>query len=60
MTTIYNELKRRDLIENEKEYNDLIWLKQISVNNKIIESSKIEIDIKDIKKIKIGLNEFSV
>jgi len=56
MTTIYNELKKRDLIEDEKEFNNLIWLKQIKVNGKFLESSKT--NIKKIEKIKIGLNEF--
>jgi len=58
MNEVYNELKKRDLIIDNKEFNNLIWLKQIYVNDKLMETSKQKFD--KIDKIKIGLSEFDI
>jgi len=55
---VYNELKKRNLIDNEKEFNYLIWMKQIKVNDKFLISSKDT--FKKIEKIKIGISEILI
>lgn len=51
---IYKELKKRDLVYNKKELYELIWLRQIKVNDKIIKTEN-DINNDNIKKISIGL-----
>jgi hypothetical protein len=53
---IYDELKKRELIDNEKELSELIWLRQIKVNGKYIDS-KDNIDNEKIQTITVGLKE---
>jgi hypothetical protein len=55
---VYNELKKRNLIDNEKEFNYLIWMKQIKVNDKFLISSNDT--FKKIEKIKIGISEILI
>jgi len=55
---IYKELKKRNLISNKKEFNEMIWLRQIKVDGKIIRSSKDE--PKKIKSISIGHFSFDI
>jgi len=57
---VYKELKKRNLVYSKKEYSELIWLRQIKVNNEIIERPNRHFDKCDIKKIKIGILEFSL
>ena len=52
---VYNELKKRKLIDSEKEFSELIWLRQIKVNGKFLNSKEENID--KIKTITIGLKE---
>ena len=57
---IYNELKKRELIEDDKEFNEMIWLRQIHTNDTPLESSKFNYNKDDIRTIKIGFTEFNV
>jgi len=57
---IYDELKKRELIENEKEFNEMIWLKQVYVNGTHLESAKVLFNRKDVDTIQIGFTEFSL
>lgn len=56
---IYEELKRRNMVDNIKEFNELIWNREIKINDKIINSS-ISFKKNDVKKIKVGILEFYV
>lgn len=58
MSMIYDELRKRDLVKDEKELNELIWLRQIKINDKIIGS--VNDFPQSAKKIKIGIYEFYV
>lgn len=57
---IYEELKKRNLVSGVKEYNELIWLRQIKVNNNIIKKPNRVFKEKEIKKIQIGIYEFQL
>lgn len=57
---IYNELKKRELIENEKEFNEMIWLKQIHVNGSPLESAKVLYNRSDVETIQIGFTQFNL
>lgn len=56
---IYDELKKRELIDNKKELYELIWLRQIKVNNEIIKSEN-DINKNNIKTISIGLKTLNL
>lgn len=51
---LYQKLKDCDLVEDYKDYQELIWLRSISVNGKHIDNSNYEIKEFD-KEIKIGI-----
>lgn len=55
---VYEELKKRNLIKNEKEFQELIWLKQIKINDKILHRDKKK--KRNIKTIKIGIKEIEI
>jgi len=57
---IYNELKKRKLIENEKEFNEMIWLRQVFVNGTRLNSSSETFDKNEVDTIQIGFTEFSL
>jgi len=57
---IYNELKKRKLIEDEKEFNEMIWLRQIKVNGLFLKSASTLFNKDKIETIQIGLTEFSL
>jgi len=57
---IYNELKKRELIDDEKEFNEMIWLRQIQVNGSWLESASVSFNRNDIETIQIGFTEFSL
>ena len=56
---VYTELKKRGLIRDRKEFNELIWLRQIKINDKVIDTQK-GIKQKNIRNIKIGHLEFKL
>jgi predicted rRNA methylase YqxC with S4 and FtsJ domains len=49
---VYEELKKRNLVKNLKEFSELVWLRQIKVNDKILKNPKKE--FKKVNNIKIG------
>jgi len=60
VNVVYSELKKRNLVFSEKEYSELIWLRQIKVNDKIIKRPNRDFKEIDIKNIKIGILEFTL
>ena len=55
---IYEELKKRDLINNTKEYDEMVWLRQIKVNGNMLINPSYEPE--NIKTIQIGILEFEL
>lgn len=55
---IYNELMKRNLINDKKEFSEMIWLRQIRVNGEVMESPNKQYH--DVKTIKIGILEFEL
>jgi len=51
---LYQKLKEKNLVENRKDFNELIWLRAISVNGRIIDNPEEVID-NSFSKIKIGI-----
>ena len=51
---LYQKLKEKNLVENRKDFNELIWLRAISVNDRIIDNPEEVID-NSFSKIKIGI-----
>jgi len=56
---IFKELKNRELVENEKEYSELVWLRMIKINDKVIEHPRHELNEK-ISKIQVGILEIEI
>jgi predicted rRNA methylase YqxC with S4 and FtsJ domains len=52
---LYQKLKEIDLVENHKEYMELIWMRSIKVNDKSIEDPIYEVDEND--RIKVGIKD---
>lgn len=51
---LYQKLKEEDLVENLKEFNELIWLREIRVNGEIVDNPNHELNDSD-KDIKVGI-----
>lgn len=51
---LYQKLKELDLVEDFKDYRELIWLRAIKVNGKIVDNPNHELNELD-KDIKIGI-----
>jgi len=52
---LYEKLKHNDLVVNEKDYSELIYNRQIKVNNQIVDNPKHKIDSTKKNIIKIGI-----
>lgn len=52
-----NFLKEKDLIINEKEYHELIYNREIKVDDKVIDDPKFKLDLSKKNSIKIGILE---
>ena len=52
---LYDKLKDNELVFNKKEYQELIYNRQILVNDNFIEDPKHRIDSSKKNKIKIGI-----
>lgn len=50
---LYQKLKEENLVENLKEFNELIWLRAIKVDDVIIDNPNHELKDSD-KEIKVG------
>ncbi len=55
---LYNFLKEKELVESKKEFYELIRLREIKVNNKIIDDPNFELD-NSHNVIQIGLKIIS-
>jgi len=50
---LYNRLENHDLVENYKEFSELIHIRAIYVNNKPVDNPNFE--VVDTDKIKVGI-----
>ena len=50
---LYEKLKSLNIIETRKEFSDLIWIREIWVNDHLIDDPNYE--IKENDKIKVGI-----
>lgn len=57
---LYKKLKEKDLVYNEKEFHELIFTRQIKVDNKPIDDPKFILDTSKKYLIKIGILEIVV
>ena len=57
---IYDELKKRELVANEKEYCEMVRCRQIQVNGVRIDSPSCQFKLDDVKTIKVGILEFEL
>lgn len=57
---LFKRLKEKDLVEDRKEYQDLIYNRQIKVDDKIIDHPKYELDPYRKYKLRIGILEVEV
>lgn len=51
---LYQKLKDRDLVEDPKDYRELVWSRAISVNGKMVENPDFELEESD-SDIKVGI-----
>lgn len=51
---LYDKLKERGLVIDYKDFSNLIWIRAIRINNKVVEDPKLEITEED-KDIKVGI-----
>lgn len=52
---LYQKLKEVDLVENHKEYMELVWSRSIKVNDKSVDDPIYE--VRDSDKIQVGIKE---
>lgn len=57
---LFKRLKEKNLVEDKKEYQELIYTRQISVDNKIIDHPKHHLDPYKKYKLRIGILEIEV
>lgn len=57
---LYKKLKEKDLVYNEKEYHELIFTRQIKVDNKFIDDPKFVLEASKNYLITIGILEVVV
>lgn len=57
---LYNHLKRRDLVINEKEYQELVFNRQIQVNNKFVDDPKIKLEPAKNHSVKVGILQVEI
>jgi hypothetical protein len=57
---LYKILKDKDLIINEKEYHELVFNRQISVDKQYIDDPKFNLDLSKKNSIKIGIFELEI
>ncbi len=51
---LYQKLKERDLVIDEKDFTELVWLRAIQVNGLIIDNPLYELQDSEVK-IKVGI-----
>lgn len=56
---LYQKLKEKNLVEDFKEFNELIWIRSIEVEGKLIDNPNYEIKETE-KDIKIGILSINV
>lgn len=56
---LYQKLKDKNLVEDFKEFNELIWMRSIEVEGKLIDNPNYEIKETE-KDIKIGILSINV
>jgi predicted rRNA methylase YqxC with S4 and FtsJ domains len=56
---LYQKLKEKNLVEDFKEFNELIWMRSIEVEGKLIDNPNYEIKETE-KDIKIGILSINV
>jgi hypothetical protein len=54
---LYKRLKDKNLVINEKDYNELIYNRQIKINNKNVEDPKLRLEEDKKYLVKIGILE---
>jgi len=52
---LYDKLKSINVVETQKEFSDLIWIREIWVNDHLIDDPNCE--FKENDKIKVGIRE---
>jgi predicted rRNA methylase YqxC with S4 and FtsJ domains len=52
---LYQKLKEVDMVENHKEYMELIWMRSIKINDKSLSDPIYE--VKENDKIQVGIKE---
>ena len=57
---LYKKLKEKDLVYNEKEYHELIFNRQIRVDNKLIDDPKFILESSKNYLVTIGILEVVV
>lgn len=53
--SLYKRLKENDLVQSEKEYNELIHIRQIKINDKPIDEPNLQLVENKKYKITIGI-----
>jgi len=53
MMELYKKLKEKDLVDDHKDFTELIWLRAIKINDNIISDPNHE--IKDGDRVKVGI-----
>ena len=54
---LYEFLLDKDLIINKKEYQELVFNRQIRVDNKVVDDPKFKLDLNKKNSIRIGIFE---
>jgi predicted rRNA methylase YqxC with S4 and FtsJ domains len=57
---IYEELSKRKLVSGRKEYSELIWMRQIKMNGKVVDSPSYSPDLEEIETLRVGMLEFQI
>jgi predicted rRNA methylase YqxC with S4 and FtsJ domains len=57
---LYKILKDKDLIINEKEYHELIFNREISVDKQYIDDPKFKLDLSKKNSIRIGIFQLEI
>lgn len=53
---LYKRLKDNNLVENKKEYQELVFMRQIQIDNQLVEDPKIKLKKRKYL-IKVGILE---
>jgi len=60
MDDLYKKLRTKELVDNKKDFQELIFMRQIRVNGKIIDNPNHKLDIDSQNIIKIGILEVKI